>query len=299
MCNKEGDVLGCHTCKRSYHPGCVKESTPIALLSKDVFHCPVCIERGWDKQPPPEILPLTPATSRDTSPEPTRSRFTAMSPAWKKYHQELPDGRQLANLRSNRPGQKSFAAVHTIASSPAAAHQVRSVTPTTIAQPNEAKATSLMRNYDLQPPSGPSSTRQANQTERGKAGRPKSRYQTMPDEVDQALTVIYRELEGLTALRQDVAALQSQVKSTEQARKMLEGQLALELSSHASIAQKETEINSLKGNLADLKKAHDSLQQENNQLKERARSDESNNKAGLEEMQSLKASLRKLLGPNE
>ena len=64
----------------------------------------------------------------------------------------------------------------------------------------------------------------------------------MPDEVDQALTVIYRELESVTALRQDLASFQDAAKTAEQARKMLEGQLALQRSGHDSIARKDAEI---------------------------------------------------------
>lgn len=118
----------------------------------------------------------------------------------------------------------------------------------------------------------------------------------MPDEVDQALTVIYRELEGVTALRQDLAAQRDQVKTAEQARRMLEGHLALLRSSHPAAVRKDAEIESLKRQLADLRAAHDLLMQENNQLRQRMRDDGDTSKAGVEEMQALKATLRRLLG---
>jgi regulator of replication initiation timing len=118
----------------------------------------------------------------------------------------------------------------------------------------------------------------------------------MPDEVDQALTVIYRELESVTALRQDLAALQDQCKTAEQARRILEGLLALERQGHEAVAQKDAEINALKGQLEELRTAHDSLVLENNLLQQRIKDEANTSKAGLEEVQALKASLRRLLG---
>ena len=115
----------------------------------------------------------------------------------------------------------------------------------------------------------------------------------MPDEVDQALTVIYRELENVTALRQDLATLKLEVKTTEQARRILEGRLALERSGHDSVARKDAEIEALKRQVSVLTRSHEALVRENNDLKQGMQSEE---KAGLEQMQVLKASLRRLLG---
>ncbi len=77
---------------------------------------------------------------------------------------------------------------------------------------------------------------------------------------------------------------------------MLEGHLALLRSSHPAAVRKDAEIESLKRQLADLRAAHDLLMQENNQLRQRMRDDGDTSKAGVEEMQALKATLRRLLG---
>jgi predicted nucleic acid-binding Zn-ribbon protein len=110
----------------------------------------------------------------------------------------------------------------------------------------------------------------------------------MPSEVDQALAVIYRELESVTALKQDIEQLQNQVRSTEQARRMMENQLALARAGQDGVAQKNAEIATLKEQLVDLRKSYDALQDENSRLKQRAGSDE--------EVQVLKSNLRRLLG---
>ena len=191
--------------------------------------------------------------------------------------------------------QRAFIAVNNPRASPTTTRQAEGWTARA-----ETPAAALMRTYDLQPPGATYSGRQVGSVEKpagaGRANKSKSRYQTMPDEVDQALTVIYRELEGVTALRQDLAALRDQVKTAEQARKMMEGQLALQRTGHEAISRRDAEIEGLKRQLMDLRTAHDSLAQENNQLKQRMQDDADNNKEGLEEMQALKASLRRLLG---
>ena len=76
----------------------------------------------------------------------------------------------------------------------------------------------------------------------------------MSDEVDDAFTVINRALEAVTALRQDLVALQNEVKFTEQARKILEGRLSLEISERASFLQKDADTLALNRQLADPQK---------------------------------------------
>ena len=305
-CKKEGGLLGCHTCKRSYHLAClgdIAETPP-----KQTFYCPLCIERGWNVRPPPEILPLSPVSSREVSPAPvSRPSHTAQSvePSTGLPHTTtasvaaIKDPRELtSSVRGRADGinKITFAAVNNSTPSLPLSQRVESGIGPAPPQTGEARASAFMRVYDLQPPVATSSPQAAGQIERARLGRPKSRYQTMPDEVDQALTVIYRELEGVTALRQDVVALQDQLKTTEQARRILENQLALELSGHASVAQKDAEIDSLKRQILELRSAHELLQQENRKLKERAETDEHANQTGLEEVRAMKASLRRLLG---
>ncbi|KAJ9602970.1 hypothetical protein H2200_012750 [Cladophialophora chaetospira] len=300
-CKKEEDVLGCRTCKRSYHAACLGDHAPAEPTSTNIFYCPVCVERGWDVQPPADILPLTPASSREPSPKPPSS--------WAEH--ALNSRLELDLIQLGRKGreakagqhndgnsvQRSFIAVNKPTTGPITTR------PADVASTARAEtpAAAFMRTYDLQPPAATSTGRQVGNMERpaGVArpgNRSKSRYQTMPDEVDQALTVIYRELEGVTALRQDLAALQDRVKAAEQARKILEGQLALQRTGHEAIARRDAEIESLKRQLIESRTAHDSVMQENNQLKQRMQDEETTNKEGLEEMQALKASLRRLLG---
>lgn len=124
----------------------------------------------------------------------------------------------------------------------------------------------------------------------------KSRYQTMTDEVDQAITTIYRELESVAELRIEIKLLQDQMKAIDQARQISEGRLALERSGRdEAFSRRDAEIDSLKRQLEAITRAHDSLLQENNVLKQRAQEEESSTQAKLEEIRTLKASLRRWL----
>ncbi|KIW64208.1 hypothetical protein PV04_09161 [Phialophora macrospora] len=308
-CKQEGDALGCRTCKRSYHLACLGERSA-ETMSTDPFYCPICIERGWDVKPPPEILPLTPVSSREASPVQSSSLVTASAsqpptdPAGQPQVNKPAGGNrseplETVQVHNGATSQTPFVAVNDLAS-PTRNSPVESASSTAKAKSLDSRAAAMMRTYDLQPPAVPSPGRQSSDLIRSaaatRAHRPKSRYQTMPDEVDQALTVIYRELESVTALRQDLAALQDRFKTADQARRMLEGLLALERQGHEAIAQKDAEIDSLKRELGELRTAHDSLVKENSLLQQRMQDEASTSKAGLEEVQALKASLRRLLG---
>ncbi|KIY01356.1 uncharacterized protein Z520_02908 [Fonsecaea multimorphosa CBS 102226] len=318
-CKKEDkDVMGCKTCKKSYHLACLGEEVPTEDTSTRAFYCPTCIERGWDKHPPPEILPLTPLSSREGSPAPRLS--TAKDVAAAESHQQLGQmavsGHQRhVNTDHDQPGQDSQRVCEV--SAPEASlpvpKRLQSQQPPgndynpslrhssgpmiTALQQREAVSKNIREDQSSSPQLRmvtESTINQANATSR--STKAKSRYQTMPDEVDQALTVIYRELESVAALKQDIAVLQDRLRATEQARQILEGRLALERSGGMAVASKEAEIKSLKQQLAELRRSNEMLVEENSVLKQRLQDQQTSHQAGLEEMEALKASLRRLLG---
>ena len=57
LCNDGGSLLGCRTCKRSYHRSCL-DSPPSQSIYNDAFYCPTCTKRGWHEEPPSDTLPL-------------------------------------------------------------------------------------------------------------------------------------------------------------------------------------------------------------------------------------------------
>jgi phage protein D len=118
----------------------------------------------------------------------------------------------------------------------------------------------------------------------------------MPDEVDQAITTIYRELESVAELRLEIKVLQDQLKAADQARQISEGQLALERSKRDDvIARQDAEIQSLKQQLHAAAQAQDPLIEELNLLRQHAQDEQSSTQAQLEEMRTLKATLRRIL----
>ncbi|KIW33844.1 uncharacterized protein PV07_00663 [Cladophialophora immunda] len=317
-CKKEGDVMGCKTCKRSYHSACLGEEVPPEDTTT-AFYCPTCVERGWNVHPPPEILPLTPASSRETSPAPLSSNARDVAAAEIRQQSEQVTAPQQGNrvrvdlVLPSQDSQRICEGSAPEACTPAP-NRMRFVpgfgndynqsTTTssgslvTARQRREVALDDIREDHLVSSPRPSIITESTfNQTSAAsRSSRPKSRYQTMPDEVDQALTVIYRELESAAALKQDIAVLQDRVRAAEQARQILEGRLALERSSGVALAGKEAEIRSLNQQLAELRKSNELLAGENNVLKQRMQDQQTSNQAGLEEMEALKASLRRLLG---
>jgi hypothetical protein len=284
---EDTNLIGCQTCKRAYHNECLYKDSPGIKITSDLkIWCPKCRERGWQFNPPADILPLSPVLSRENSPA---SRRPSEEASGSKTDNQMLSGLQeaAADLRDEVPRQPAFAAVNRV---PIGSRLVP-------ATQQVVQRAPVARSYDLQPPSATLSPAVSVDVARHAASalssqgsrKPKSsRYQTMPSEVDQALAVIYRELESVTALKQDIEQLQNQVRSTEQARRMMENQLALARAGQDGVAQKNAEIATLKEQLVDLRKSYDVLQDENSRLKQRAGSDE--------EVQVLKSNLRRLLG---
>lgn len=312
-CRKEGDLVGCYTCKRSYHISCFGASESEVNTPRDKFYCPLCIERGWDLQPPPEILPLTPVLSREGSPAPSRGGAASIpvsctpniqSQALQDEHYEqCDDVEYVRNSNSEQrvvgpePPVPSTGEIH----SPQVTSSGQGVSLSTTETPLlDGIAAEVARQPQLRGSPSPSGLHEADAMEKGttaRAKRKRSRYTTMPDEVDQAITTIYRELESVAELRLEIKALQDQIKAVDQTRQILEGRLALERSSREeALSRKDAEIESLNQRLEAITRAHDSLLQENSLLKQRAEEEQSSMQAKLEEMQALKASLRRWLG---
>ncbi len=185
-------MLGCRTCKRSYHAACLGDSTTGHPTSAGVFYCPVCIERGWNVQPPSEILPLTPVSSRETSPAPasprnvpaveTRPQMDRMESGWTGG----PELHHFPALTSPKAAvQRAFVAVNHPKAAAAAPQLHGRETPIAGTGTPGSGAAAFMRTYDLQPPLATSSGRQAGSIEHlkpvstARLGRPKSsRYQS-------------------------------------------------------------------------------------------------------------------------
>lgn len=121
----------------------------------------------------------------------------------------------------------------------------------------------------------------------------RSRYQTVPDEVDQAMVTIYRHLEYATELKTGMENMQSRVAALEQERRMQEGQFALAREDLVKQARAENE--SLRQELANVKSQYDELQRENRCLKAELQQAKSVAEAKTQEMDAMKANLRQWL----
>ena len=287
---------------------CLKEAIQ-ETQSRDNFHCPLCVERGWHIQPPPEILPLTPSPSREGSPVPSINEDTPRP-------QSGPRDGQVQSLQKDRPSASDVnQVVRDLNSSGEILGNESQVTIQDQGQSTRSTSSdhnaslcaerSILRNssvtararlHHLHENSDVLHSDNANESSTSRTSKKRSRYQTMPDELDQAIATIYRELESVAKLRLEIKLLQGQVKAADQTRQITEGDLALERSRQKeALAQKDAEINSLKQQFSQITRNYDSLMKENCLLKQHAQEEESSTQAKLEEMQSLKARLRQWL----
>ncbi|KIW13329.1 hypothetical protein PV08_08517 [Exophiala spinifera] len=326
-CNKGGNLVGCRTCKRSYHIACLKERASEELVFRRRFHCPLCIERGWDEQPPPEILPLTAPSSRSGSPDPpSRQVVSRRVSGAGDEPTNMPrlgrgDGGGDGEMQNdpNQPYRPSHPAqaeernqdhesdfFNPEQDSTPTASDAHPIIPQPIRVSHPSWAPSLpatssthpSRRHEWHESAFPETSDDPDGVKlpASKRRTKRSRYQTMESDVDLALTTIYREIERVQELRLEIRTLQDELKISNQERQMLQGRVALERSTRGeSIAQRDAEIESLKKQLDAMTRAHNAVVHENKLLAQRIE-DNTTTQAKLEEMQALKIGLRRLLG---
>ena len=232
QCNEHegGPLLGCRTCKRSYHESCLSDAFQ-SLMYSGYFYCQTCTSRGWNIDPPRNILPIsiTPALDpRSDAQEAAQApKFTA-----DRTESQAPKRQLLPSLSLGR----------------------------SVAEP--------------QP----------------KPAKRRSRYQTVPDEVDQAMSTIYRELEQAAELKTKVSLLYNRVNQLEQEQRMQAGQFALEREQ----LLRQVGAGNVK-ELDDLRTSHNRVLRENEELRNEVEREKLAAAAKTQEVEQMKSSVRKWL----
>lgn len=256
-CRKSGPkpLLSCSTCPKSFHEEC----TPPGSLynEKRQWYCAICVYRKWHEQPPTLTPPASP------SPESTSFELDRSSTAYGGRTQSNSD----VNIQSRRDSSshdiiaptrdsQALSILAEISRSmfrgeekprPPPAHTHRSAsdtryTPHSPGQPSLTLAPMTAARSDS-----------TNVESRGKTAAPgsaslvpngsgsdsqarRSRFATLSSEVDSALCVLYRELESVTSLRQQIGDLESEVVKLRQDVSIRDNQLILLRRSMSSAA---------------------------------------------------------------
>ncbi|KAL3438228.1 hypothetical protein BDV09DRAFT_160202 [Aspergillus tetrazonus] len=235
-CLKPDDLMPCDTCRRSYHVSCMPLDVRVASIP-DLFnpwHCPICLARGWkDVARRPKLEP-------EDFPNLVRYPW---SPQGYTAHPEAPPGSTLESCRVLRH-MKTDAAALARESAQAATPNADAPARLPVGAEEDRTSMAVSSANDIV---GEASTPQ-NQNPPTKAAsvsacsfRPftaaplslsssslrKSRFNTLSDEVDSALSIVYRGLEEVPLLRKTVADLEQKMAGLRQELSIYKNEIAL------------------------------------------------------------------------
>ncbi|UQC77846.1 uncharacterized protein CLUP02_03318 [Colletotrichum lupini] len=238
ICRQTKGLTYCITCKRSYHESCrPEESTYSVVEGNSCFFCEVCVHRNWHKDPPflmPEMRPLA-ASSSSSAPVEAAEAAGATRSTKDTDRQDLSNSHQVhQNQETTRTTEASKDTLSTSArrtrttkASHSAGREETAAVPssstsrtgiTALPPPTTSATTAISRD---DPPRSSSST-----TTRAPAAR-KSRYTTLPTDVDAALRLLYAELETAHELRHKVGDVEGQVAQMQRELQLRNSELAV------------------------------------------------------------------------
>ncbi|KXH53842.1 hypothetical protein CSAL01_06440 [Colletotrichum salicis] len=230
ICRQTKGLTYCVTCKRSYHESCRhQESTHSVVKGNSCFFCEVCVHRNWHKDPPflmPEMRPLAASSSSSTHAE-TVDALRSTPSTKGKARQDVPDSHQLRQDQEASGTEASRATPSTAArktrttkASHSAAREVITAGPSSSNTRTESTPLPAAAPSRDEPRSGSSTVGRA------PAAR-KSRYTTLPTDVDAALRLLYAELEAAHELRHKVGDVEGQVAQMQRELHLRNSELAV------------------------------------------------------------------------
>ncbi|KAL4967688.1 uncharacterized protein BDV14DRAFT_197698 [Aspergillus stella-maris] len=225
-CSKPDELYPCKTCRRSYHWRCMSPDTKANYTYGSPWFCAVCLARGWREKRPvisPPVLPWLNASSYPAGSTPDPPEVPVRAGA---------EETSTAARASNAPGPPPV------------------ITRSTTQQPQSQDS---LRPIVV----GTRGRHSSNARTPAPSGPRKSRFNTLSEEVDSALWVVYRELEGVPLLKQQITDLQSEVLRLRQELNITRNELALSKRaverSNANVS--EAELHRLRADAADKEKA--------------------------------------------
>ncbi|EEQ89608.1 PHD domain-containing protein [Blastomyces dermatitidis ER-3] len=256
VCKLENNLFGCKTCMRSSHAICLVPPRRDSDVPSP-FHCPVCVEKNWHTNPPTHIIPLSAASSprkSEFSPKPScpaasaTSRYSATCERYTVSCESATTTSTTA-VSSSRSADECMKNLCTSQESgldaPYQHGPYQSATVQDAADHRRSDCSALSAS--------------------GGAAPRRSRYQTVSNEVDDALSTIYRELEMGVELQSRMGDLQARVSLLEQELNIANGRVVL---SRQEVAAKYMpEVKCLQNQLCMERQANARLAEENNRLK--------------------------------
>ncbi|KAL2812999.1 hypothetical protein BJX63DRAFT_395398 [Aspergillus granulosus] len=217
VCFKDGTSERCNTCRLTFHPECLKNSSgcDIAVYHSSHLYCEICCKRGWHRSPPLLTPPTSPVLRPTNEPEVPATSEPAPSIA---RTISIPDlVSHPSNAESRRP------------SSPRPLQERSEEATYSASTPNQPLVSHAVSTISIKPQYGTVSTSEEEHNNRPPAPKRqrKSRFATLPHEVEASLSVLYRELESVTSLRLQIEELQSQNSQQMQQIKLRENFIAI------------------------------------------------------------------------
>ncbi|KAL3493950.1 hypothetical protein BJX62DRAFT_199378 [Aspergillus germanicus] len=209
VCSRGGTLDPCHTCRLAFHTDCVSLSRHVAPDGSTSAYCSICVERGWHRSPPALTPPASPIPRAIDQPDvetpakpalPTSSRSMSIpslvAPTFKDS-----SGQPLPQFMQQRLQE-------------------------TIDDVRFIEAVNASRKRQLETAAHADSSEPSTDTPTTKRQR-KSRFATLSNEVEGALSVLYRELESVTSLKLQIEELQSQKRQDAQLIKLRDNDIAI------------------------------------------------------------------------
>ncbi|KKZ65723.1 hypothetical protein EMCG_08462 [[Emmonsia] crescens] len=255
VCKLKNNLFGCKTCMRSCHAICLAPPRRDSDVPSP-FHCPVCVDKNWHINPPTHILPLSAASSprkSESSPKPSYPAANATN-------------RYSATCERYTVSCESAALPTTaVPSSRGAEDCIKSLCTSQESGLGAPYQHGPCQSSSLQDAADQRRSECSTLSASGGAAPRRSRYQTVSNEVDDALSTIYRELEMGVELQSRMTDLQARVSFLEQELNIANGRVAL---SRQEVAAKYMpEVKCLQNQLCMERKTNARLAEENNRLK--------------------------------
>uniref|UniRef100_A0A093VHM5 PHD finger protein 21A n=1 Tax=Talaromyces marneffei PM1 TaxID=1077442 RepID=A0A093VHM5_TALMA len=241
-CRKAGPktLVPCNTCSKCFHDEC----TPPGSLYNErrQWFCALCVHRNWHEQPPTLTPPASP------SPEPANNAIDQRS---SENNTDQRNNRNMADQQGNVPSTGNSQALSILAeisrsmsrgetrhtpNLPPQPHRFSDVSSPYSPNPSSITLPSIStrpHEFGLPPPPAPSPSAYGGNSILDSHAR-KSKFATLSSEVDSALWVLYRELESVTSLRQQIGELESEIVKLRQDVSIRDNQLILSRRSMSS-----------------------------------------------------------------
>lgn len=239
-CKKSDDIHPCITCRRQYHESCrPKSSVIIDHGPAKGWYCDICVVRNWHVEPPTLTPPASPPPETSQAAEDVESgRRDAHPPTPLRQ----PDAVQ--SSRGSQGPSPNLGLVHsTPTSRPTASQNTSQASETVIARPAATPTHTRMGNVPVPPAR---STDIDTYTSYRPVATRRSRYTTLPTEVDSALRVLYSELETAAELRQQIGGLEGQVNQLRQDLSLRDRELQMTQKALQSARASQSELAQLR-----------------------------------------------------